>query len=507
MARRQNFMLLGTLIALLLLGSALSAYMYFTGTNPFISSQQVSKTALRLAFDQVATDVKPYSSQPTQRVVSANVFEGLTFTDSLMRPTRQLALSYGNISPVEWEIKLKEGVRFHDGTLLVAEDVVRSFNDARRDGDTELKLTLDTIDTVAAPDEKTLRITTKAADPLLPVKLAAVAVTKANPNPSAPSALMGTGPYMLTGKTPARLTFTRFEGYHGAQPQYRDIEMLAIPDKFDRVKAIADGRIDLLATVPTASEQMAKLNEATFLEVRTVPSLETMFLMMNVDQAPLNDMQLRKAISVAINTREVSSFAEGFATPTNQFISSGVTGFDADLPEKVFNPEEAITYVNKRKFTITISVLKPMKILAEYAKVHLGTVGVDVLIDEVPTDQEFIDRLKKGDMQSYILGWKFDLGDSLSFFKTNIHTRKGNFGEYNGHGFGNATLDQKIENAEKELDEAKRGTIIKEVQKTLLDAYVGVPLFESKRLYALKKALKWEPRLDGVIYFPDITSQ
>lgn len=506
MAIRQNVFLLGSLIAALLFASGLSAFMYFSGTNPFISSQQVSKTSLHIAFDSLPKEILPFSSQPEQRLVSSNIFEGLTFTDSLMRPTRQLALAYGNISPTEWEIKLKEGVRFHDGSKLVAEDVLRSFEQAKRDGDAELKLSLQNITKVEAPETNVVRISTSTPDPLLPVKIAAVPILKANPNEGAPSKYLGTGPYMLTAKTDDRMVFSRFASYHGDQPQYRDVDLLAIPDKFDRVETIVSGRVDMLGAVPTAGEQMAALSNAGFITVRPVASLETMFLMMNVSKGPLASQELRKAISQAINTNEIASFAEGFASPTNQFISSGVTGFDSDLPAKIFNPDAAMKVVDKRKITIKVSVLKPVKILAEYIKVHLKTAGVDVIVDEVASEQEFLERLKKNDMEAYILGWKFDMGDSLSFFKTNVHTRNGSYGEYNATGFGSAALDRIIEQAERELDETKRVDLIKQVQHALLDNIIGVPLFESKKLYAFKSGLRWEPRLDGIIYFPDITT-
>lgn len=508
MASRQNIFLLGSLIAALLLASALSAFMYFTGTNPFISAQQVSKTSLRIAFDALPKEIQPFSSQPDQRLVTNNVFEGLTFTDSLMRPTRQLALSYGNLSPTEWEIKLKDGVRFHDGSTLTAQDVINSFTEAKKEGDAELKLSLEDIKAVTAPDATTIHIQTTVPDPLIPTKIASVPVVKPNPNVGAPSKFVGTGPYMLTGKTDQRLIFTRFESYHGSEPQYRDIDLLAIPDKFDRVDAIVAGKVDMLGAVPTASEQMSALSNAGFITVRPVASLETMFLMMNVTgkNNPLTSLDLRKAVSNAINTNEIASFAEGFATPTNQFISSGVTGFDDTLPKKIYNPEAALNVVDKQKITLKVSVLKPVKILAEYIKVHLKTAGIDVIVDEVPTEEEFLARLKRADMQAYILGWKFDMGDSLSFFKTNVHTRSGSYGEYNATGFGNASLDHLIEQAEHELDATKRVDLIKQVQQSLLDNAIGVPLFESKTLYAFKNGLRWEPRLDGIIYFPDITT-
>lgn len=507
MAVKQSTYLLGALIAFLLLASGLSAYMYFTGINPFISAQQVSKSSLHIAFDSVPAAVNPYSSQAGQRAIAVNVFEGLTFTDTLMRPERQLALSYGNISPTEWEMKLKPDVRFHDGSILTAEDVVQSFERSKKEGDPELVLTLENISKVSSPEPMVLRIQTDIADPLLPLKVAAVPITKVNPNPEAPSPYIGTGPYMLTARTKDRLTFTRFEGYHGVKPQYKEVEVLGVADKFDRIDLLTKGQIDLLANVPTATEQMASLSDAGFLEVRPVPSLETMFLIMNVGTKGIPDRPMREAISKAINNREIASFAEGYATPTNQFISSGVTGFDADLPEKIYNPEESIKYVDKRKMSITVSVLRPMKILAEYIKVHLKGVGIDVEIDEVSSEEEFLSRIKNNSMQAYILGWKFDMGDSMTFFKSVIHSKKGQYGEYNAASYSNATVDALIEQAERELDETKRVSLLKQVQKNVLEGALGVPLFESKRLYAFKKGLQFEPRLDGVIYFPALTTK
>lgn len=491
----------------LLLASGLSAYMYFTGINPFISSEQVSKSSLRIAFDSLPEQLDPYSSQGAHRATAVNVFEGLTFTDTLMRPERQLALSYGNISPTEWEMKLKPDVRFHDGSLLTEKDVLTSFDLARKRGDGELRLLLENITEVTAPEPMVLRLRTRLADPLLPLKLTMIPVTKENPNPDAPSPFIGTGPYMLTAKTRDRLTFTRFESYHGVKPQYKDVEVVAIADKFERVDAMVRGQIDVLANVPTATEQMSTLTDAGFVEVRPVPSLETMFLMMNVGPKGIPDRSMREAITKAINNREIASFAEGYATPTNQFVSSGVTGFDADLPEKVYNPEESIKFVDKRKMSITVSVLRPMKILAEYIKVHLKGVGIDVEIEEIASEAEFLQRIKDRSMQAYILGWKFDMGDSMSFFTSVIHSREGKYGEYNAAGYSSATVDALIEQAERELDEPTRVRLMKQVQKNVLDGAVGVPLFESKRLYAFKKGLQFEPRLDGVLYFPALTTK
>lgn len=507
MATRRNIFLFSVLMIALAAAAGLSAYMYFTDSNPFVTAQQVSKSTLRVALDQVPETIQPFSSQAGQRLIQTNIYEGLTFTDPLMRPVRQLALSYGNLSPTEWEVKLKEGVKFHDGSTLTAADVVTSFDRARSEGDAELKLTLESIQKVEAMDETTIHITTVNADPLIPTKIATVPILKPNPNPDAPAPFLGTGPYMLTAKTSNRLTFTRFEGYHSASPSYKEIELLGIIDKYERVDALVQGRIDMLGAVPTATEQMGALSDAGFIEVRAVPSLETMFMMMNISPNGIANVRMRDAISKAINTREIASFAEGFASPTNQFISSGVNGYDGDLPDRPYNPEESIKFVDKQKMEITVSVLTPVKILAEYVKVHLKTVGIDVIIDEIDSEEEFLQRLEKRDMQAYILGWKFDMGDSLTFLKTNVHSRRGSYGEYNATGFGNQVTDGLIEQAESELDLSRRAELIKQVQKNMLENVVGVPLFESKKLYAYKKALRWEPRLDGIIYFPDISPQ
>jgi len=95
----------------------------------------------------------------------------------------------------------------------------------------------------------------------------------------------------------------------------------------------------------------------------------------------------------------------------------------------------------------------------------------------------------------------------MTFFKSVIHSKKGQYGEYNAASYSNATVDALIEQAERELDETKRVSLLKQVQKNVLEGALGVPLFESKRLYAFKKGLQFEPRLDGVIYFPALTTK
>lgn len=464
---------------------------------------------LLVVYDALPTIVDPYSLTLQKRQVSSNIFEGLTQIDRLYRPKPSLALSWGSVDALTWEFKLRKGVKFHNGAEFTAQDVISSFQRAKTSKEPELRLLLANITDVKAVDAYIVHITTKAPDPLLLTKLSFLLVTSGK-DATGEEYFTGTGPYKIRSHEEKNgFVLEKNDAYWGEKPSVTVVNLQAVADKQVRFNELLKGTIDILASVPPSKENIATLKQSQILDLLSIPSLELVYLMFNQEENiagtynPFSDSIVRKAVSLAINQEQIVSFGEGFASPVNQYIASGILGYNPDIPEQKHALEEAKALLGERRFTMKLFTTKDFKIIAEYLRVQMEPLGVNVDYSLL-SEEEFLSKLKKHEMQSYILGWRFDLGDSLEFFKTHMHTPGDLYGQYNASGYANGQVDQLIAQAEKELNETSRLSLLQQIQKIIQKDLVGVPLFETQHLFAKKKSIEWEPRLDGLILFKEI---
>ncbi|MFN7160782.1 MAG: ABC transporter substrate-binding protein [Candidatus Gracilibacteria bacterium] len=473
---------------------------------PFSSS--IGREKLLVVYDVIPKDIDPYTLNVQRRQITANIFDGLTQIDRLYRPKSALALSWGNINENTWEFKLRKQVKFHNGEELTTKNITSSFQRAKEKGDPELIGIIENIVSVDIVDDYTLRIKTKLPDPLLLTKLSFLSVTSEKKNPET-GYYAGTGPYQMGQTSEGAANLERFDEYWGELPVHQQIALRALPDKFDRFTEVVKGNIDILAAVPASTENIAELKTSPTLDLLSLPSLELVYLMFHLDAKvagafnPLSEPVVRKAVSLALNQDDIVSFGEGFANPVNQYIASGIFGYNRELPKKIFSLAQAKEEFGDRRFTIKLFTTKDFKIIAEYLRVQLEPLGVNVEHTQLEED-EFMKKLEKKEMQSYILGWRFDFGDSLEFFKTHIHSTVGQYGQYNANNYKNLEVDKLIEDAEQELDDGIRLRILQNIQTILQRDSIGVPLFETEHLFVKKKTVQWEPRLDGLILFNEV---
>lgn len=509
--RLRKKLVIGSIVLLMLLSSGLAIMKYLNiSFDVFKIPLNVTggQGKLIVVYDVIPKDIDPYTLNVQRRQITANVFDGLTQIDRLYRPKSALALSWGNTDATTWEFKLRRKVQFHNEEELTTKNVITSFERAKQKGDPELTGIIENIISINAVDEYTLHIKTKLPDPLLLTKLSFLPITSDKKDQKT-GYYAGTGPYKIADTSEGAANLELFDQYWGELPKHGHIALRALPDKFDRFTEVVKGNIDILAAVPASTENIEEFKSSPTLDLLSLPSLELVYLMFHLDGKvagafnPLSETKVRKAISLALNQDDIVSFGEGFANPVNQYIASGIFGYNRDLAKKTFSLSQAKDELGSRRFTIKLFTTKDFKIIAEYLRVQLEPLGVNVeynLLDE----KDFMDKLSKKEMQSYILGWRFDLGDSLEFFKTHIHSTRGQYGQYNANNYRNPEVDKLIEQAEQELDETVRLRILQNIQTILQKDTIGVPLFETEHLFVKKKTVQWEPRLDGLILFNEV---
>ncbi|MEO0425895.1 MAG: ABC transporter substrate-binding protein [Pseudomonadota bacterium] len=240
------------------------------------------------------------------RTSEAGITETLFWLDREGKLAPRLAADARSISPTTWEIDLKPGVTFHDGTELDAEAVRFSIErviDPESAVYNERIASLIGIDTIEAVDADTVRIVTEApnaaflndlVDPGLSI-LSAETTT---------DAFFGTGPFRLSEIVPGeRISMTRFDGYWGGAAAAPGIDLLTVLDPTTVMLALEAGDIDIAANFPDSD--IPRVATRDDLEIEAVADGRLMFFFMQVNKGPLADIRVRRALDHLLPREEI----------------------------------------------------------------------------------------------------------------------------------------------------------------------------------------------------------
>lgn len=239
--------------------------------------------------------------------------ETLVVLDELGEAQPSLASEWEQTAPTEWTFTIREGIRFHDGTPLTAEDVARSLTAAATASPTPR--ILDGVElTAVASDEMTVIVTTAVADPLVPQRMSSpqlsILAGSAYEGDAVDPVGTGTGPFVLTtvdGTSGA--TLDRNEDYWGDTAAAAGIDVQFVPDGTARAAALRTGTADVVEAIPVS--QVAQIDEDLVFEV-PMPRTNTLYL--NTESGPFADPAVRAAAREAIDrARIVSNVYEGRA--------------------------------------------------------------------------------------------------------------------------------------------------------------------------------------------------
>ncbi len=497
------------LILLAVLGSLL-VYLFFQSEFEQFKNQYLYNAAeleveddksLSIVYSFHVDSLEPTLYDSAIRSRTLNVYESLVSTDRNLKAKSGLALSWGRIDDNVWEFKLRPNVTFHDGTAFDADDVKASFKRAMTHKESGLKDILNTIDSVEKIDDSIIHIITKEPDPILVSRAATVLIF--------PSELrdftepVGTCAYRFVSNTETEFAITRFSDYWGAKPFYQNVFIKTIPNRFDRLDAIKSGQIDILANVPPTFADELELYQSV--SVTSLPSLEVNFLIFNYESELLSDERIRNAISLAFDKDAFVDISNGYATPSNQFISNGIFGFNPDIEKQRQDVDKAKQLIRQydpfKKPSVDIDMTDGSQAIGDYIKQQLGEIGLSVNINYLPFE-ELRTMIFNKESEMYYLGWRSEIGDASGFFENVVYSK----GRFNGGNFENKKVDQLIKLSIKNLDEQKRLEQFQEIMKIILEEeLIGVPLFETDVLYGVKVGIRFHPRLDGYILAAEIS--
>nr|WP_255316682.1 ABC transporter substrate-binding protein [Nesterenkonia sp. Act20] len=231
-----------------------------------------------------------------------------------------LATEWEQTSPLHWDFNIRDGVKFQDGSELDAESVVVALNHVLDAEVPARAFNRTMIREVTALDDQTVRVSTPEENPLVPYRLASVNTGILSPAAYAEKGVdpFGhcTGPFTpVSEKVKQSLTLDRHEDYWGGDVQLAGAEIRFITNGATRATQVQTGEADISLSVPVAS--LATLEADPSVRVLSADSPRSSTLYMNNDRAPLDDVEVRRAIRAALDLEALSgSVYEGAALPS-----------------------------------------------------------------------------------------------------------------------------------------------------------------------------------------------
>jgi len=387
-------------------------------------------------------------------------------------PSPDLAVSWSsNDKATIWRFKLRDGVRFHDGSAFDARDVAYSIQFLLDpELDSPLISTLGLIDHVTVVDDLTVDIHLKLAHADFPVLLMdyRARIIPEGIGLAIRETGIGTGPFRLERNDPEGITkVVANKDYFLGPPGLDDIEVVAVNDANARMQALLSGQLDLVQRVSPRLEPLFRGNEDY--KLQRFPTGDMNLIAFRTDMHPFDDVRVRKAIRIAVDREKLINTAIGKGGAEIACDAPVWPGdryrLQADCERDVEEAKRLLKeagYEDGLEFDLYTTALFASGIaFAEVYQNQLADVGVKVNIIVAPADGYYGDVwLTKAACISY---WGHRPADQY----LNELYRSG--GSWNETYWNRPDFDQLLDDARAELDFEKRRQLYWDAQQLLFE--------------------------------------
>ena len=324
-------------------------------------AQDAIRPQLRIAVQGLPVSLEPINaiSNVGNRISNA-IFDTLIRRDFFSNDTGSgvelvpaIAASWTREDERTLVVTIADGVKFHDGSAVTAQDVAFSFSADRLWGDKPMvargPLFSAKFESVEAIDEKTVRFRTKAADFSLEKRLAswiAWIVPEKAYREMGPEVFglnpIGTGPYKLAEfVTGDRVVLEAFDDYYLGKPTASKITFQVVPEVATRAAGLISGEYDIVCAL--TPDNLAMVNDQTHVEARAGQIENVHLYVFQCDAPVVSDRRVRQALNLSIDREMINqALWGGLAGITNGFqIPQYGNVYDADRPGFKYNPERA----------------------------------------------------------------------------------------------------------------------------------------------------------------------
>lgn len=487
---------------------------------------------LRMAVGAQVTSLDPhYHNISPNNAFAATIFSSLLEMDPNSRPVAALAESWRPVGEDVWELKLREGVRFHDGTPFTADDVAFTFQRiplvANSPG--SFRTYTHSVIGVEVVDPLMLRLHTNGPDPNLPANLSQVPMLSRAIHAGATTedfnsgrVAIGTGPYRIVGgRSVDRIELLRNDSYWGGAEPWQRIEYRMVTNAAARTASLLAGDVDFIDQVPTADLQ--RLRGESDIHLSEIDSLRLMYFHFDhmrdgpspfitdnngrpLLRNPLRDVRVRQALAHAIDRRAiVERVMEGNATAINQFMPPGSFGHVPDLPPPPADPQTARRLLAEAGypdgFRITLHgsndrYPNDARIVQAVAQMW-SRVGVRTAVDVQPFSS-FVTRASRQEFSSFLVSWGSSTGEPSAGMRSVLATysRELGTGSVNRGRYANPQFDAILTHATRELDSDKREGLLQDAMRLAMRDQAIIPMHVQRNVWAMRNGFNHTPRTD-----------
>ena len=457
---------------------------------------------LRYASQDDPQTLDPHSANllSTSRLTS-NVYEPLVWRDKEWKLIPWLATSWSQPGDRTWRFKLREGVKFHDGSTLTADDVVFSVERALSPT-SQLKVALQGVEKAVKVDALTVDLVMREPNPVLlshmtnfrimskawSVKFGAARPQDytAKEDTYAARNANGTGAFLVKERqTDVKTVLVAHKDWWGNKAgmnegNVTEVVMLPIKSNATRLAALLSGEVDFVLDPPT--QDVARLRADPGVRIIEGGELRVQYIAFDVfrddllygkagGRNPFKDLRVRQAVAHAIDAEAIrAKVMRGFSRPAGTILTPGVQGYAAEADRRPpYDREKAkrllaeAGFPNGFEVTLDAGNIQPAADVAQAVAVMLSQVGIKVRPNIVPQSNYF-PKIEKYDTSFYVLSWGAGVtADALYTLQALLHSvnRKGE-GDFNMGRWSNARMDELIQQLQVTKDAARRDAIVRE---------------------------------------------
>ncbi|WP_191602792.1 ABC transporter substrate-binding protein [Marinomonas algicola] len=477
--------------------------------------------SLSMAFDADAVSLDPHEqlSEATLQL-SHLVFDPLLRRNQADEFEPRLATHWEKINDLTLRIHLREGVIFHTGNTLTADDVV--FTIQRLKHSPDFRAMFNAIAAAKKVDPFTVDVIMHQQTPLILNILTYVfpmdsqfyngrdeiikfGETFASKN------ISGTGPFILTQREPGvELNFKRFTQYWdiNSPGNVDNIKFTPIRSDSTRLAALLSGDVDLIH--PISPLDIPRIKRSSDIKFISMPSTRILLLHMNQSRrVEFRSQKVREAINLAINQPLiVEKILKGFGEAAGQLSAPPFLGHVEEI-KPLYNLTKAKQLMTEAGYEdgFRVSMMAPNnryvndERISQAVVAMLARINISVELKTLPKAQYF-QEFDNRNADIMMVGWQSDTNDSNNLFEFLIACtdRNTGLGAYNASSYCNAKIDDRIRAANNEMNPKKRAQLLQEIEHILAKESAIIPLLWQSLSWASKKNLRIENIVNNINY-------
>mgnify|MGYP000906847206 FL=1 len=495
----------------------------------------VQAQTLRWASQGDPQTMDPHSQNESMtNMMNGQVYERLIRRDQNLNIVPGLATEWAQTGPLTWRFKLRQGVKFHDGTPLTADDVVFSIKRGQ-EPTSQINNYASAVGEPVKIDESTVEFRLKAVNPVFLQHLDALWIMsktwaekhkvtkpldyKNKEETYASMNMNGTGPYMLASRAPGiKTTYKRNPNWWGKnEGNVQEIVYTPIANDATRLAALVSGEIDFV--LDPAPRDISRLRNTPGVKVIDGPENRVVFIGMDQGRDellyssvkgknPFKDLRVRKALYHAIDIEAMKTkLMNNMSVPTGGLTPSPLGSYNDPYIEGRFPYDMALAKKLMAEagygdgFEVTLDCPNNRYINDEEICIALASMWaqlkIKVKVNAMPRATYF-PKLEKLDSSMYMLGWGGAVTDAETTLTPVLRNRgeKG-VGSYNYGNSKNDKFDALAAQSSTEADPKKREEVVKAALKEYKDSVHTLPLHRQMIPWAARANVNAVHRADN----------